>query len=666
MKFLIRLSGFFIPLLFVCGITVIQWWGWALLFAGISLLALCTSRWKILSILFPLTLGCIAYLTADWLSFTFWIITSLVFRWLIKEEQGGGISWGIVCLVLIPITLKFMPAYAMLSITATILSFPLPRYKCLNWRPPKWGMAIGYALLVLVISYNAIQINWFPKRGLYLEHGVWANAKEELTLDNLTNRGAYSYSNFRKAFDLDRDSTLDRLNLYDHVWIVTPTKPFSKEEITQLEHYVRSGGRLFLVADHTDLYGHARVLNSIANSFGSNFTYTATFSTENQPFFTDAFSKKSVIKTGNSVIGKQSFPILSTWLWQEPAHYGEANFFGPLAASGNNTYAPQVLSSISSIGNGFVFYIDDSTFFANFAVYQPYVLDSLARLNSYTIIAFVLKWLPWCWLLLLISLLFYQQRFWGGWAIIAIVLLPLGKEFKISHDKPVQIWSGNPSFIFEEGCPYANISTAYALSGLSSRTPCWVDNVPLSSKDVIWVDTIPPPNTLWRWIQPHDIHFKRSKTNLSFESLYEQLHAQHFVEDINLANYQHIKPSGVWTDAVMNDWWFDQGVSTHRRKRISSWIGWLDKNVSPLPQVSIDTTLFSHTKYPCVLYVKDKEPITLNLPIPLQQHGEIYLGQGISGTVLIEKNKLSIIGQKPQSENIEAPTAWVLDYSIHH
>ena len=60
--------------------------------------------------------------------------------------------------------------------------------------------------------------------------------------------------------------------------------------------------------------------------------------------------------------------------------------------------------------------------------------------------------------------------------------------------------------------------------------------------------------------------------------------------------------------------------------------------------------------------MKDKEPQFINLPLPIENQEEVYLGCGLVATVLRKNGKVSLIGRKNQSENWYAPEIWVIDY----
>ena len=67
------------------------------------------------------------------------------------------------------------------------------------------------------------------------------------------------------------------LDSYDVVVIKTPTVTFPEEELRALEQYVRKGGGLFLIGDHTNVFGTSSNLNPLATRFGLRFNYDSTY-----------------------------------------------------------------------------------------------------------------------------------------------------------------------------------------------------------------------------------------------------------------------------------------------------------------------------------------------------------------------------------------------------
>ncbi len=64
---------------------------------------------------------------------------------------------------------------------------------------------------------------------------------------------------------------------YDVLIIKTPTAPFDPAEIDAIDAWVQAGGGLFLIGDHTNVFGTSSYLNPLARRFGLRFRYDSTY-----------------------------------------------------------------------------------------------------------------------------------------------------------------------------------------------------------------------------------------------------------------------------------------------------------------------------------------------------------------------------------------------------
>jgi hypothetical protein len=71
--------------------------------------------------------------------------------------------------------------------------------------------------------------------------------------------------------------TREYLDEWDVLVVKTPTSGFAPEEVDAIEEFVRNGGGLFLIGDHTNVFGTSTHLNRIAERFGMYFRYDSTY-----------------------------------------------------------------------------------------------------------------------------------------------------------------------------------------------------------------------------------------------------------------------------------------------------------------------------------------------------------------------------------------------------
>jgi uncharacterized protein (DUF2249 family) len=96
------------------------------------------------------------------------------------------------------------------------------------------------------------------------------------TFAMLLERDGYQVKSYRGQFDKKKlsegkilviSNALNQIN--EHNWYLPTPSAFTKEEIESVKTWVKSGGSLFLIADHMPLAGAAQEL---ADSFGFKFT----------------------------------------------------------------------------------------------------------------------------------------------------------------------------------------------------------------------------------------------------------------------------------------------------------------------------------------------------------------------------------------------------------
>ncbi len=63
----------------------------------------------------------------------------------------------------------------------------------------------------------------------------------------------------------------------DVLILKTPTEPYAEAERKAIKNFVRNGGGLYLISDHTNTFGISAHLNPVAREFGFRFEYDATY-----------------------------------------------------------------------------------------------------------------------------------------------------------------------------------------------------------------------------------------------------------------------------------------------------------------------------------------------------------------------------------------------------
>ncbi|MGQ0568273.1 MAG: hypothetical protein ACT4P5_01890, partial [Armatimonadota bacterium] len=97
-------------------------------------------------------------------------------------------------------------------------------------------------------------------------------------------RSVYNYGLWKSWIELHYPTRVTRfvptqsdLRDTDVVIVKTPTAPYDADTIARLERFVRRGGGLYLIGDHTNLFGMSAVLNAVAAPYGIAFLHDDTF-----------------------------------------------------------------------------------------------------------------------------------------------------------------------------------------------------------------------------------------------------------------------------------------------------------------------------------------------------------------------------------------------------
>jgi len=307
--------------------------------------------------------------------------------WLLWREPYATISWLPLALVL------RIPEPSPVSLLE-IRPLQIRRL----WTAP-WAELchLGPAIILaagLALAFSA----WFndpghTKRGRLLideSHSNWEWAGEPFDTTSFGIRAEYNYyclrdylSHFYEVTVLE--STLaGALDSADVLIIKTPTAAYTDLEVDAIEHFVRRGGGLLLIGDHTNLFGMSTYLNCIASRFGMRFRFDDTFdlettglSTYRRPRFMFHPAARRIglvgFLTSCSIEGGLGVEpvIVGGGLGSEDVDYGHPNFFSNITCDLADRFGLFLQAGAARHGAGRVLLFTDSTCFSNFCMFSP-------------------------------------------------------------------------------------------------------------------------------------------------------------------------------------------------------------------------------------------------------------------------------------------------------
>lgn len=223
-------------------------------------------------------------------------------------------------------------------------------------------------------------------------HGSWETVQAPFGPDDFGRAVNYTYSViFKYAARVVGGSTIlksedDKLPEHGVFVLKMPTRSLSENFANRLEKWVRAGGRLLIVADHTDLYDTTQNLNAfLTPRFGLRINSDAVYDKIGMPAepvtrrFAALFGQ---IDANNYVMPWQtgaslkSMPLnmvrLSTYgrSFSEPGDYSRQNRFGPFIPRTSLRYSDHLATGAFGVGDGAVAIILDSTPWSNFSQFK--------------------------------------------------------------------------------------------------------------------------------------------------------------------------------------------------------------------------------------------------------------------------------------------------------
>lgn len=196
--------------------------------------------------------------------------------------------------------------------------------------------------------------------------------------------------------NLDQPINEETLREVDVLVIKTPTRRFARAEISSILAFVRRGGGLLLIGDHTNLLGMSSFLNEIASCCGIQFCFDASnayssgyFSSFRPPWIfahpvVQGLPQVNFMTTCTLKPGRDAELIMvGRDLISDPIDYSKPSFFGALNPSTRNGFGLFPLAVAAREGLGRVAAFADSTTMSNFAVFKDGTAQFYLRLIGY-------------------------------------------------------------------------------------------------------------------------------------------------------------------------------------------------------------------------------------------------------------------------------------------
>ena len=275
--------------------------------------------------------------------------------------------------------------------------------KMLSKRCVAWTLAGTLLLAIPCISWKGAL-----RSGAVVideHHSEWSWLDAPFDQSNYGNMTTYNYVAFRQFVQMHWPTRVLASALTDNdlrdcsVFIIKmPTRSYSENEIQTVLDYVRRGGSLILIGDHTNVFGTSTNLNAIASHFGILYNFDAVhdaFQHERQ-VLTSAFGREhpAVVNTGATLMATScslslagsAIPVrVGRSVYADAGAYQNTSFFGNSQWDADERGVAVIQAAYSEYGEGKVLALADSTIYSTFTFYFPGIWDQLARALTFMV-----------------------------------------------------------------------------------------------------------------------------------------------------------------------------------------------------------------------------------------------------------------------------------------
>ncbi len=400
-------------------------------------------------------------LVALWLPVRAGLLMSIFLQGVLRTEYEQPLNsvywfwsgWTHLAMLIVPVLLawRFCPLGNASAGTSSELAMRRPSLAAAGWR-----QALAVLLTCAAAGTMTAAMLWDPvgprKEGRVVideynpdPEKVWERTDKPFDTEWYGNKSGYTYyciyDYLQHFYDVSRltqpigDAVLQDC---DVLVIKTPKdRPFySDHEIENIRRFVKRGGGLLLIGEHTNVYGTSSRLNQIAERFGFKYVPDCLFGIDS--VFTDVLEPPRAAHPSVQYIKRMDFAtscsldvgfgfgraaILATGLKNKTADYHVDNFYPQPADSADMRYGAFVQLWSTNYGQGHVLAFTDSTDFSNFCEFDPGKLELMMGM---------VEWLnhrrpavePWPWLIAL-TVSLACGACWAAWGSGQIGLVML-------------------------------------------------------------------------------------------------------------------------------------------------------------------------------------------------------------------------------------------------
>ena len=306
----------------------------------------------------------------------------------------------------LPLCLPVVHLLTCLPLAVLLLALPGPTFAGspapLPDRPvtriPTLTIAAGMIGSLLVLSYVYNEPGRLKSGRILVDdaHGPWEPGTVPRTLDDFGTDSVYNYSAmwdwlsrfYPVEIKTEGRLTPEQLARHDILVLKTPSLRYTAAEIDAIEGFVRRGGGLFAIGDHTDVFGTTTCLNHVLQRTGLaidknvggliNQRYVGNYRWRVNPLLPNPLT--CFIRNGFDFMGPARVRITEGLLDHgimamthalDPVDYRDGSFFGDTDPTIDDLVSPFYVCVAKHVDLGRVVVWGDSTVFSNFSMFEP-------------------------------------------------------------------------------------------------------------------------------------------------------------------------------------------------------------------------------------------------------------------------------------------------------
>jgi len=361
---------------------------------GATLLALSQPRWS--AWIGALRALCIAVVC--WLPLRAGLMMAVYLQRVLRSDPDRPLHamnhlfspWVLLALLIVPVLLAWRFVRVEPSEESTPSDIPPSALRL----PPYAWIALAVVLWTTAVEWNPVGSRREGRVMGVERHSTWEPTTAGYNTAEFGELSGYNYSaiydylgQYYKMSRLMEQDKIDKetLDRCDVLIIKNPSTRYSPAEVKAVQQFVREGGGLLLVGDHTNFEGSGTIFNDITRPMGFTFRDDLLFGFGESPYEQSYvprrpahpivqhlesmdFAVSCSIDPGNSP-GRAA--AANTGLWSMGPEYHYDNYHPFPQHCPEMRYGAFVQVWSAGFGRGRTVAFTDSTIFSNFCVFQP-------------------------------------------------------------------------------------------------------------------------------------------------------------------------------------------------------------------------------------------------------------------------------------------------------